>query len=179
MDRLQLEIEWLTRGVRALRILRFGEREMERKNNPPRNLLRLAGVINSANREADDEAGALIARIQKNQRRTLGLIAKGHSNEKLREQMLSEAEKEQALSELAAAVGDNGAPLDVEADAESEKVREELRAAKSPHTSNSSSETDQQQPPPVPQDDAATEVDRAELYPASVQYPASAQFQRR
>lgn len=96
---------------------------------PPRNLLRLAGVINSANREADDEAGALIDRVRKNQRRTLGLIAKGHQNESLREQMLSEAEKEQALAELAAAVGDNGSPLDDEVD---EKVRAELQAAKSP-----------------------------------------------
>lgn len=103
-------------------------------DSKPRNLLRLAGVINSANREADDEAGALIQRIRKNQHRTLGLIAKGHVNEGLREQMLSESEKEQALSSLAAAVGDNGDPLD-EAD---ETIREELRKAKSSSASSSS-----------------------------------------
>jgi len=108
---------------------------MSETKTPPRNLLRLAGVINAANREADDEAGALIQRVRKNQRRTLGLIAKGHQNESLREQMLLETEKEQALSDLAAAVGDNGAPLDDEAD---EKIREELKAAKSLPTSDSS-----------------------------------------
>lgn len=126
----------LTIAVRVYRQLRaMGLMGMAEGKTPPRNLLRLAGVINSANREADDEAGALIERVRKNQRRTLGLIAKGHQNESLREQMLSEAEKEHALADLAAAVGDNGAPLD---DEEGDKVREELKVAKSARTSDDS-----------------------------------------
>lgn len=139
-----LVIDHLRFRIRNERLLRERLREMTEdvKNNKPRNLLRLAGVINAANREADDEAGALIARVRKNQRRTLGLIAKGHHNESLREQMLSETEKEQALSDLAAAVGDNGAPFE---DEEEDKIREELKAAKSPSTSKSS----EQSPPAV------------------------------
>jgi hypothetical protein len=101
--------------------------EMKVAENKTRNLLRLAGVINASNREADDEAGALIDRVRKNQRRTLGLIAKGHTNESMKETMLAEAEKEQALADLSAAVGDNGPPLD---DAADDQVRADLKAAK-------------------------------------------------
>lgn len=109
---------------------------------PKRNLLLLAGVLNAANREADDEAGALIQRVRKNHRRTLGLIAKGHVNESLREETLSHAETEQANADLAAAVGDNGAPLEDEVEA----IRAELKAAKSPPTSKSSGEGGTKQP---------------------------------
>jgi len=108
--------------------------------NKPRNLLRLAGVINAANTEADNEAGELIERVRRNKARTLGLIAKGHQNEALREQMLSEAEKEQALADLAAVVGDNGGPLLVDEmpDEEEAKILAELKAAKSERSSQSS-----------------------------------------
>lgn len=111
--------------------------------NKPRNLLRLAGVINSANAEADNEAGELIERVRKNKARTLGLIAKGHQNESLREQMLSEAEKEQALADLAAAVGDNGSPLALEEEPDEAEIRAlaELKAAKSAPISKSSETT--------------------------------------
>lgn len=108
------------------------------------NLLRLAGVINSANREADDEAGELIERVRKNKARTLGLIAKGHQNETLREQMLSEAEKEQALADLAAALGDNGSPLALEEEPDEAEIKlmAELKAAKSAPISKSSKTAD-------------------------------------
>lgn len=115
--------------------------DVTKKRTVPLNLLRLPGVINAANRETDDEAGALIDRVRKNKRRTLDLITKGHKNESMRELMLSEAEKEQALADLAAAVGDNGGPLeDEEADT---MARDELRKAKLP--SSTSSETKQEQ----------------------------------
>lgn len=100
---------------------------MDTPKTPTRNLLRLPGIINSANREADDEAGALIERVRKNHRRTLALVTKGHENESLREQILHETEKEQALADLAAAVGDNGAPLDETAD---DQARLALKEAK-------------------------------------------------
>lgn len=116
----------------------IGEMKMAEAKNPPRNLLLLAGVLNAANREADDEAGALIQRVRKNHRRTLGLIAKGHVNESLKEQTLSQAETEQALADLAAAVGDNGAPLDDEAGKADEEAREALKAAKQPKSSDGS-----------------------------------------
>ena len=105
----------------------------------PRNLLRLAGVINSVNAEADREAGELIERIKRNGARTLDLVTKGHKNEGLREQMLSEAEKEQALADLEAAVGDNGGPLlQEELDPAQEAIRASLKAAKSGSGSRSS-----------------------------------------
>jgi hypothetical protein len=115
--------------------------------NKPRNLLRLAGVINAANTEADNEAGELIERVRRNKARTLGLIAKGHHNEALREQMLSEAEKEQALADLAAAVGDNGGPLlvDEEPDEDEVKILADLKAAKQDATSQSSNTGQQEQ----------------------------------
>lgn len=92
----------------------------------------LAGVINGAGREEEDEAAALIKRRQANRARFLGLVAKGHANEKLRERMMTEAEREQQLDDLEAAVGGNGGPsLDVESDEASKKARADLDAAKS------------------------------------------------
>jgi hypothetical protein len=150
-------LRWLTAEVIAYRITRVRPRRIEVATIPtkPRNLLRLAGIINTANTEADNEAGELIERVRKNKARTLGLIAKGHHNEALREQMLSEAEKEQALADLAAAVGDNGGPLLAEEPDEAEiKLMSELKAAKSaPISASSDTKT---APPAVGETDGQT-----------------------
>jgi hypothetical protein len=128
------EIKRMTFGIRAYREYLQFERKIMAQPPKPRNLLRLAGVINAASTEADLEAGELIDRVQRNKTRTLDLITKGHKNETLREQMLAEAEKEHALADLEAAVGDNGGPL-LEDDA---KIRAALSEAKSARTSKSS-----------------------------------------
>lgn len=137
------ELERLTDRLTAYRLIRLLEKDELTLDKPlakPRNLFRLAGVINAANTEADNEAGELIDRVRRNKARTLGLIAKGHRNETLREQMLSEAEKEQELANLEAAVGDNGGPLLEDPNEDEEKVLADLKAAKSAHISKSSGE---------------------------------------
>ena len=111
---------------------------MDKPSGKPRNLFRLAGVINAASTEADLEAGELIERVRRNKVRTLDLITKGHKNETLRELMLAEAEKEHELANLEAAVGDNGGPLLEDTDETEAKIREALVAAKSDPTSKSS-----------------------------------------
>lgn len=111
-------------------------------DKPMRSLLQLPGVLQSANRELDNEASSLVARIRKNQTRGLGLIMKGHTQEALKEQTLSAAEQEQSLNDLEAALGDNGGPsLQDPEDEATVKLREELAAAKvvSENSSNSSS----------------------------------------
>lgn len=137
MDEITAAIAGLTRRLHAYRVFNKGEFDMTLPPKP-RNLLRLAGVINAANAEADNEAGELIERVRRNKARTLGLIAKGHQNESLRERMISEAEKEQALADLAEAVGDNGGPLIDEPDEAEMKILAELKAAKLAPTSKSS-----------------------------------------
>lgn len=145
------ELDRLTDRVTAYRFVRLVDKGELTLPDPkkPRNLLRLAGVINAANAESDNEAGELIDRVRLNQSRALSLIAKAHQSETLREQALSEAEKEQALTDLAEAVGDNGGPLleSDETDAAADKIRAELAAAKrSKHTSQSSSGKGEEKP---------------------------------
>lgn len=144
------ELDRLTDRITAYRFVRLVDKGELTLPDPkkPRNLLRLAGVINAANAESDNEAGELIDRVRLNQSRALSLIAKAHQSETLREQALSEAEKEQALADLAEAIGDNGGPLlDTEDDAAADKIRAELAAAKrSKHTSQSSSGNGEEKP---------------------------------
>lgn len=148
----------MTFGVRTYREYLKFERMMIGMAQPPkpRNLLRLAGVINAASTESDHEAGELIARVQRNKSRTLDLITKGHKNETLRELMLAEAEKEHALADLEAAVGDNGGPLLEDPD-ESE-IRAALEEAKSAHTSKSSEKPAEQPTAPMDADHAEVQT---------------------
>ena len=117
----------------AVHDINSGQKRMADKPTAKRNSLALlARVLNSTGREQEDEAAALISRRQKNHARFLELAAKGHSNEKIKEMLLGEAENEQALDDLEAALGSNGDPsLEEPVDPALTKAKEDLAAAKS------------------------------------------------
>jgi hypothetical protein len=75
-DPLTVEIEWLARGVRAIRIARFGEGKMDRVTEK---LKQAAGVVARSNAGLEAEADRLIAREQQFEERKRSAFAPHHT----------------------------------------------------------------------------------------------------